>query len=110
MYLQRPYLSDNYLSLIDAKPNQVTDTSSFILALLSLHLSLIMLPLLSIFIQYSDESYLKSEKVKKMIGSFYKNLKIYSKQSLFYNVIFMIRRILIGVYATQLQKYPGIQI
>ena len=88
---------------IDIEPNQITEIASFTLAILCFFFSLVMMPLFSLLILFLNEDYLKPEKVKKvkqMLGALYSNLKTDSRQCFLYNIIFISRRILIGLYAT----------
>ena len=49
-----------------------------------------------------DKTELEKKEVKSKVGALYLNLKFKYRISRFYNVVFIIRRILLAVYATTL--------
>ena len=92
---------------MEHKPNESTETFSNLFQIVCLIL-LMMFNCLTAWTIIVDKTELEKKEIKSKVGALYLNLKFKYRISRFYNVVFIIRRILLAVYATTLQRYSGI--
>ena len=61
-----------------------------------------------VLIILADTETLQKHKARKKLGSLYENLNYRERENRFYIVVFIVRRILLAIFCTMLQKHSGI--
>ena len=105
-------LVSSYLNFQNTISGTASDRVSNFFTILYFLISLTIVPGLIIYVMTLSEEVLRKEKTFKKLGGAYEGLKIKSKYALFYNLLFLIRRMVLVfiLFESFFIKYESLQI